>query len=525
MIRRVFIRHIGLSTIGANFIFNQNKSIQELFVTKNQSLPRSNPEDQGVSLAAIHRYFDAIEKSNQEFHSTIVVKNGFVIAEAYWFPYAPDHKMQLYSMSKSFTSTAIGLAQQEGLLSVEDPVLTYFKDVLPENISENLQKLKIKHLLMMGVGMAKDSIMTIEKSPPGTPWAKTFLSLPIDYEPGAKFLYNSGASYMLSCILQRITGRTMGEYLKPRLFDPLGMSQAVWSVNNEGINYGASHLRITSEDMAKFGQFYLQEGKWNGKQILNSEYVKAASSKQISNGNNNSAWNYGYGYQFWLNPVGGFRADGAYGQYSMIFPEQNAVVSIGSESIDKAATMNTVWNTLWPELNKNQKLMPDDSANAKLKQRLSKLRFAPPIYSTSSLSENRLQNKTFKIDKNDLGIESMTFLFGKDTISFRIKEEGIPAYQIFCGRNHWLRKGNFKPREHSLFSRRRIDFDSRVAASAGWSNDNTLEITMRFIETCHGDSLTCLFDEDRLVIRTLFSASRLEKKEDGRAALVGFLNS
>ncbi len=138
---------------------------------------------------------------------------------------------------------------------------------------------------------------------------------------------------MLSAIIKKVTGQSAHHYLQPRLLEPLNIANSTWTENAEGINIGASHLRIRTEDIAKFGQLYLQKGSWNGKQILSQEWVAAASSKQIENGKNDSSWGYGYGYQFWRNPPGGFRADGAFGQYSMVLPEQDAVVAITSESI------------------------------------------------------------------------------------------------------------------------------------------------------------------------------------------------
>lgn len=517
--RRVFIRQIGLAGIGCS-LWPEISIYSKPHTTK---LPRSTPEAQGVSTSAIERYFDAIEKSGQEFHATMIVKNGHVIAEAWWAPYRSDHRMQLYSMSKSFTSTAIGFAQQEKLLNVEDNVIDYFKDVLPDKISDHLKALKIKHLLMMGVGMAKDSIMIIEGSPTGTPWSKTFLSLPIDFEPGTKFLYNSGASFMLSNIVQKVSGLTVHDYLRPRLYEPLGIVNTTWSTNPEGINFGASHLRLTTEDMAKFGQFYLQKGIWKGKQLLNQDYIHTATTKQISNGNSDGSWSYGYGYQFWLNPPGGFRADGAFGQYSMVFPEQNAVVAINSESLGKVETMSIVWNVLWPELNKKSPIQSNTVELNKLKKRLEHVHYDPPQYVYASDREDAIENKTFHFDENDLGIETITFQSYKKTISFIIKEKDLYPYTITCGRNKWISKGNIKPLPHSLFSRRRIDFDSITAAACGWETQNTLKISLRFIETCHSDYLTCVFDGDTINISPLFSVLLAQKKADDRKDLIGHL--
>ncbi len=328
--RRRFIKQVGLGAAGLgilsafpNFCFAETNG--GLMV-----LPRSTPEQQGVSSAAVSRFLDAIKASGQEFHSLMIIRHGHVIAEAWWHPYSSEHRQQLYSLSKSFTGTAIGFAVSEGLITVEDPVISFFKDEKPAEISDNLAALKVKHLLSMSVGHAKDSIMIIEKSPAGTPWAKTFLSLPVVFKPGSQFMYNSGASFMLSAIIKKITGKTAHEYLKPRLYDPLEITTATWTENPDGINMGASHLRMRTEDIAKFGQLYLQKGMWKGKHVLSKDWVAVASAKQIENGKYDSSWGFGYGYQFWLNPPGGFRADGAFGQYSMVLPEHDTVVAITS---------------------------------------------------------------------------------------------------------------------------------------------------------------------------------------------------
>jgi CubicO group peptidase (beta-lactamase class C family) len=514
--RRSFIRNIGL---GATFIGLMPDAIFAGDTKKKGTmLPRSSPEAQGVSSDAINKFFDAIEASGQEFHGTMIVKNGYVIAEAMWHPYRTDHKLQTYSMSKSFTSSAIGLAQQEGLLSVEDQVIKYFPNDLPHEISDNLNKLKIKHLLMMGVGMAKDSIQIIEKTPN---WAKTFLSLPIDFEPGTKFLYNSGASFMLANIIQKVTGKTAYDFIKPRLLDPLGMTNTSWATTPEGYNFGASHFRCTMEDFAKFGQFYLQKGKWNGKQMLDESWVHEATTKQISNGNNDGSWSYGYGYQFWLNPVGGFRADGAFGQYSMVFPDQNAVVAIASESMGKGTTMSLVWDNLFPALKNNVPMAQNTTQNKTLQQRLSKLNYAPESFSYKSNLESSIKGKTYKMAENELDIETLTFDFYGNNISFKIKEKNIRTYTIKSGRNKWITEKNLKPKPHSLFSKRRIDFESEVAAIGGWENNNKLHIAMRLIETCHTDYLTCTFEGNKVTIVPLFSVQKNEKKPDARPTLIG----
>ena len=313
-------------------------------IEKEPFLPVSTPEQQGIASESIRSLLRSIDTSGQEFHSLIIQRHGHVVIEAYWRPYEAGDKQQLYSLSKSFTSTAIGFAVDQGLLTVEDPVIKFFPENLPDTISDNLAALKVKHLLSMSVGHAQDAIRILEASSKDQPWATTFLALPVVFEPGSQFMYNSGASYMLAAIIQKVTGQSAHDYLKPRLYGPLNITNTTWSTNDEGVNMGASHLRMATRDIAKFGQFYLQKGKWEGKQLLSKNWIKEATTKQISNGNNDSSWGYGYGYQFWLNPPGGFRADGAFGQFSMVLPDQDMVVNITSESKDTKTTMQLIWD-------------------------------------------------------------------------------------------------------------------------------------------------------------------------------------
>ena len=515
--RRAFIRQIGLSGLGLGFSRYGGMLGRE---GEKSGLPRSAPEEQGIDAAGISDFIDAIGKSKQEFHSLMILRHGKVVAEGWWTPYTAERKQQLYSLSKSFTGTAIGLAAQEGLLSIEDPILKFYPHLQPANPDDNLVSLKIKHLLSMSVGHAKDAILLLEASAPGVPWEKTFLDIPVVNKPGTRFLYNSGASFMLSSIIKQVTGISAHAYLKPRLYDPLRITGATWTENFEGINMGASHLRIHTEDIAKFGQLYLQKGLWNGKRILDPDWVASAGNKQIESGNRDSSWGFGYGFQFWMNPPGGFRADGAFGQYSMILPEQDAVVAITSESVSTKDTMQLVWDRLLPLMG-NHPLPKNAAAGTRLREKLNGLHFDPPFGAAHSLLEKKITGKEYALDKNPFNAKSVLFEFSANECIFILKEEGKADIRITNGINRWAIGDNFKPTPHSLFSLRRIDFDSAVAASAGWIDERTLLLSWRFIETVHGDSLTCIFDEDRIRIRFLFSVNRLQGKPDDREDILG----
>jgi len=322
-------------------------------------LQRSTPEKQGVKSQAVIDFLNKITEENHELHSFMLLKNGKVISECWWEPYAPQYRHQLFSLSKSFTSTAIGLAVNDGLLTVDTLVADIFKKEMEElgnNIDEKMKKMTVKHLLTMGTGMEYENWGYKDNN------IKGFLSSHIKNEPGSTFYYHTLATYMQSAVITRLTGQKLVDYLKPRLFDPLGIDP-YWEEDNLGISFGGFGLNITTEDIAKFGQLYLQKGNWQGKQLIPESWVEEATSKQIDNSNHagaeNGDWNQGYGYQFWrCKPDGVYRGDGAFGQYCIVMPNENAVVAITS-NVDMGRIMNIIWEILYPALGENNP--PSDS--------------------------------------------------------------------------------------------------------------------------------------------------------------------
>src|SRR5690348_799820 len=271
-------------------------------------LPRNAPEAQGVSSAALLDFVNALDQQIDGMHSVMVVRHGEVIAEGWWAPYDAEHNHVLYSLSKSFTSTAVGLAVAEGKLSVDDEVLKFFPGDAPEKPSDNLKSMLVSDLLRMSTGHQVEP-----KRPADQVWTKAFLAQTVPFKPGTHFLYNTSATYMLSAIVQKVTGQTVLDYLRPRLFEPLGIENPTWGTSPQGISLGGYGLSIRTEDIAKFGQLYLQKGQWHGKQLVPAAWVETATARQTSNGSNpQSDWDQGYGYQFWRARHGAYRGDGAF---------------------------------------------------------------------------------------------------------------------------------------------------------------------------------------------------------------------
>lgn len=308
------------------------------------SQPRSTPEAQGVSSAQIREFIETADKHVNSMHSFMLVRHGHVVAEAWWSPESAERPHILWSLSKSFTSTAVGFAVAEGKLSVDDLVLSFFPDDAPSDPSNNLKAMRIRDLLTMNTGH-QDEVNWREAND----WAKAFLSHPVQHKPGTHFRYNTPATYMLSAIVQKVTGETVLDYLTPRLFEPLGIEKPKWDNSPQGISIGGYGLYLRTEDIAKFGQLYLQQGKWNGKQLLPESWIQQATSKQVSNGSDpNRDWDQGYGFQFWRCRHGAYRGDGKDGQFCIVLPEQDAVIAITANTGDMQAELNVVWDKLLP---------------------------------------------------------------------------------------------------------------------------------------------------------------------------------
>jgi CubicO group peptidase (beta-lactamase class C family) len=258
------------------------------------ALPRSTPEAQGISSAAVHAFVQAADTAIDAMHSFMLVRHGRVVAEGWWGPYDAHTPHVLYSLSKSFTSTAVGLAIADGKLSLDDEVLKLFPDEAPAQPSANLRAMRVRDLLRMNTGHVTEPRLfgQVDSSMRSATWVKRFFEHPVTYKPGTHFLYNSPATYMLSAIVQKVTGQTVLDYLEPRLLEPLGIERPTWVQSPEGINAGAYGLSVRTEDIAKFGQLYLQKGQWNGRQLISEKWIGMARTP--GTGTNPDSKVYGY---------------------------------------------------------------------------------------------------------------------------------------------------------------------------------------------------------------------------------------
>lgn len=293
----------------------------------------------------------AVMEQHLGLYGILLRQHGEIIAEHKW---RVDEDVQLYSASKTFISMAVGIAVNEGYFKLSDQVIDFFPELTPEQPDQKLLKMTVKHLLTMGTGHACCPIINAFSSGlEPTNWVKLFFDTPLTYEPGTHFEYNNCATYMLSAIIKRKTGINARDYLIPRIFAPLHIFNPQWEICPEGVTKGFKGLYLTTEELSRFGQLLLNHGEWNGKQLIPAQYIDEATKPQIDNTDFNPNWatpdnHQGYGYQIWINSYpNSYRLEGLYGQYSIVFPEKDAVVTITAhQEGNQSVILDLVWNTI-----------------------------------------------------------------------------------------------------------------------------------------------------------------------------------
>ncbi len=301
--------------------------------------------------------------------------------------------------------------------------------------------MRVRDLLSMSAGQDPDP--TFKTVISDSNWVRSFLAVPVVHEPGTKFLYNTLATYMLSAIVQKVTGEKVIDFLKPRLFEPLAIEGMDWEVDPRGISTGGWGLRLKTEDMAKFGQLFLQKGKWDGKQLLPEAWIEEATTKKIDQEpdtpqavKDSSDWLQGYCYQMWRSRHNAYRADGAFGQFIIIMPDQDAVIAVTSETPDMQEEKNLIWEYLLPAI-KADKLPENSALSATLREQLSSLSLPLPVTGNSPSMASQISGKTFALSPNDKHMETINFRFRDNVCEVSMMIDSM-SYNFSLGSGQWI---------------------------------------------------------------------------------------
>ncbi|CAM3678812.1 serine hydrolase [Occultella aeris] len=334
-------------------------------------LPRATPAEAGISAAGIAAFLDAVEARGIELHSLMVVHAGRVAAEGWWAPYAPDRPHLLYSLSKSFTSTAAGFAIAEGLFSLDDKIVDLLPAHVPDDVDPAVASLTVHHVLSMSTGHTADTLEKAHELEPDDV-VRGFLRQPPQDPVGSRHVYNNSCTYVVATLVAELSGTHLIDYLRPRLFEPLGITPGHWDTDGQGNALGFSGLHLTTESIAAFGQLLLAGGRWQGAQVLPEGWAELATSSHVRTDSDPATsidWAQGYGYQFWM-ATHGFRGDGAYGQFCVVVPDCDLVLATTSATDNMQGILTAAWTHLLPAVGAPD---ADPAAAARLAERLAGL--------------------------------------------------------------------------------------------------------------------------------------------------------
>lgn len=471
------------------------------------SLERVTPESVGLASIDIERFLDALEASGAEMHGLMIIRHGKVAAEGWWVPYAPGIRHGLQSLTKTYAATAVGFASDEGLVRLDDRVVDIFPEYVPAEPSAHLLQMTVRDVLRMGTGM-----VTMPKMGDGD-WIRAFFAVPVVNAPGTAFYYNSAGSSLLGAIIRKLTGQSVMAYLKPRLFDVIGIDAAnlKWLKHPDGLENGGGGLFATTEDNARLALFYLQQGVWEGQQVLSRAWIREATSLQIESKEDPGIpdCRLGYGFQLWMcKPAGVYRFDGAYGQYAIVFPELDMVVAINETAALGAGaqrTLDIVWELLLPAVGESRSNDPD--ASRALRERLNRLALPRPAYNPHSPLVETITGQSFRLAENTANLEpGMYALFtgreirGIEIVGFEFDSQTCRLSWRIAGEDYHLLLGlDGMPRLTHYVTATGIP--EMVLASGAWRADDTFEADIRFIETCFHKLITFVVESDSMEVR------------------------
>lgn len=460
----------------------------------------STPEAQGMDSKKIDDMFENIEMHGYDIHHVLIIKNGYKVAECNYYPYQQKDLHVINSITKNFTSALVGKAIDDGLIkNVDEKVLSYFKDETVKNPSDEKSALTLEHLLTMSTGYQwsedgnygapYDSNTQLWKS---NNQVQFMLDLPVVNAPGTDFYYNTGASHLLSGILNQVTKKTSEAYAKEAFLNPLGIKTIYWGKDNQGINVGGSRLFISAEDLAKFGFLYLHNGKWNDQQLLSSKWVTQSTSKQIDTPNG-LAGRSGYGYQWWMNPYGGFSGRGFGGQFLFVLPKENLVVVFNSALAGSEFSMpeTLVGEYLVPAVLSDQAIAENLEANAALKASIETLEKGPAAKNIPDLPPMaaKISGKSYPAENSE--VYGLDFTAGSDTAILHWFTDGV-QYDVPVGLD-----GLYRISSCPEFYSNVDGFVSQVAYRGTWKDESTFVIDVRPIEDNASYTLTLSFKDDQ----------------------------
>jgi hypothetical protein len=448
-------------------------------------LPRAAPESKGIETHAILDFLSDLKAARLELNSFMLYRDGAVVAEGWWWPYHAGLIHMMHSLTKSVTVGAVGWTLADGQLRLDDKVVSFYPEELPAHVSDNLEAMTVKDLLTMQTGHDHQTSGALWR-PIKTSWVAEFYKIPVVYKPGTQFVYTSAASYMLSAIISRTTGMPLYEYLKPRFFAKLGIHEEEWFPGPQDITPGANGLSWHTADSLKLGILYLQGGRWNGEQVLPLGWAEEVHKPHVPGQ---------YGYQWWLGPNKVFFADGMFGQYSFVWPEEQAVLACTSAAAEQDD--EKYWAIVFKHFPSafGRRRAPARDSQASLLAATSTLTLLPPLRPTSSPLSTRISGRTYECEPNEDGIAQIRLDFRDALCVFNLRD-ARGDHQVHCGLSDYVE--SFTTITGDKLHHEYQPSLMRVVGGAAWKERNALELVWQFTESAFRDTILCRFDGNLL---------------------------
>ncbi len=442
--------------------------------------PKATPEECGISSKNIIKFIEALcqGQEDQETHSFLLIRHGKLVCEGYFSPYNRDTEHTLFSVSKSFTSTAIGLLVKEGKISTDDYIYTYFPELMEDGINEENKKIKIHDLLSMSFGQKGGAVHEAQKrSDLSDVMLYDFFYRDKDIDCGEVFRYDAYGTYMLAALVRKLTGQNVVEYLMPKFFEPLDIKQPHYVSDEIGNNIGYTGMRMRACDLAKVGLVFLNGGKWQGKQLVPQSWIELATQKHISTANCSTGldWQEGYCYQFWKGRYNTTRLCGAYGQMCVIMPDYDAifVINSGYDNDKLSYILDSFYENIMFNM-KDAPLSEDRESLGKLEDIISDLRITCKFSEMSPMA-NFISGNTYEIPQKGI-YKAVKFDFAEDEVHITLVSDEI-NYEFTAG----FTKPVFGRAEDTHFAALDKADNMDTMSAAIWNTKKNLEVTMRLI--------------------------------------------
>lgn len=462
-------------------------------------LSRASASSVGVDPEHLIAFLDEVKAAGLDLQGLMLHRHGQVVAEGWSWPVDPNEPRVLHSVAKSFTACAIGLALDEGLLKLDDRLVEFFPEFVPAAADPRLADMTVEHLLSMRTGHAANTSGSVWRGIE-TSWIAEFFKIPLAYAPGTTYVYTSAASYMLSALINKVSGQTLHAYLKPRLFVPLDIHNESWDIGPDGVNPGGNGLKAPTSAMLKLAVLHAQGGMWNGQQILPAAWVAAATRPQ---GGSDSR----YGYHWMMKPAQAFSAVGVFVQMAMVFREYGATLVVIGGMKNSAELLPFVERHFPAAFGSDCNVKPD--ADARLEQRLASMALRPDLLSAcAGLADF---TGVYQVEPNGLDVQQVAFAVEGNVLRFQLTDSKA-GHALEIGIDHWVSGTTSMPGRalHHGYEFK----DAQIIAGARWLDTRTLEMTWIYPQTAFRDRVVCEFDGDRVRVARTVNVNSAGKEQE-----------